>query len=72
VTDMVGPAIGKLVFVSPGAPDAEGRDQRRERRAALLSGCETGCRASMVTGDRWTGKRNPFLQRSCGVNVLVL
>lgn len=35
MTDMVGPAIGKLVFVSPGVPGAEGRDQRRERRAAL-------------------------------------
>lgn len=26
VTDMVGPAIGKLVFVCPGAPGAERRD----------------------------------------------
>lgn len=72
MTDMVGPAIGKLVFVSPGAPGAEGRDLCRERKAALLSGCETGDRASRVTRDRWTGKRNPFLQRSHGVNALVL
>lgn len=42
-----------------------------ERRVALLSGCETGDRASRVAGDGWTEKRNPFLQRSHGVSVLV-
>lgn len=42
-----------------------------ERRVALLSGCETGDGASRVAGDGWTEKRNPFLQRSHGVSVLV-
>lgn len=38
VTDMVGPAIRKLVFVRPGTPGAEGMEQCSERRAAILSG----------------------------------
>lgn len=38
VTAVVGPAIGKLVFVRLGAPGAEGMGQCSGRRAAVLSG----------------------------------
>lgn len=38
MTDMVGLAVGKLVFVRPGVPGAEGMEQCSERRAAILSG----------------------------------
>lgn len=67
MTAVVGPAIGKLVFVRPGAPGAEGMGQCSGRRAAVLN-----WGWSQQDGMRWTEKENPFLQRSHGVSVLVL
>lgn len=71
MTAVVGPAIGKLAFVRPGAPGAEGMGQSSEEGQEYLVDSETGER-SQQGGMGWTEKRNPFLQRSHGVSVLVL
>lgn len=42
MTAVVGPAIGKLVFVRPGAPGAEGMGQCSEEGQRYLVGRETG------------------------------
>lgn len=47
-TAVVGPAIGKLVFVRPGAPGAEGMGQCSEERQQYLVGSETGDGASRM------------------------
>lgn len=53
VTAVVGPAIGKLVFVRPGAPGAEGMGQCSEKGQQYLVGSDTGER-SQQGGVGWT------------------